>query len=102
MAFTAESPTTQRVVIKVAQGTGAAHSSNHVATIGLGIENEHADTGQDGQTCLARFDYQAHTRELTTSRLGNDAQSMPNLLKLMTKQQQHGPINVRPSFSTPT
>ena len=57
----------------------------------LSMENEQADAGQDGQTCLARPNSQARTGigifflvHLTTNRIGNLTRLMYTLLYVMT------------------
>ena len=66
--------------------------------LSLSVENDEADAGCDGRTCLARPNPQARNRDreififsvqLTTSRIGNYTWLIHTLLKVLVTSQIH-------------
>ena len=76
------------------QNVGPVSGAREVTTlVNLDVENEQGGTRGDGQTCLARLNFQARmgtgkitfcSVQLTTSRIGNDTRLLPSVLNVLT------------------
>ena len=78
---------------KMTPSPKAAEIPRVSATFSLSVENEWADAGRDGRTCLARPNSQARTGtfffftvQLTTRRIGNNNRLVDTLLKVLIIQ----------------